>query len=86
MADVYNLELEKAANEIKINRARKVLIQLPDGLKPKAKEIQNYLKKKTKSKLFIWGGSCFGSCDIPLEAKNIGVDLIIQWGHSSWKT
>ena len=41
----YNLELQKAAEEIKRNYARLVCIQLPDGLKPKAKEIQEYLEK-----------------------------------------
>ena len=32
----YNLELEKAADAIKKEKAKRVCIQLPDGLKPKA--------------------------------------------------
>ncbi|RJQ15518.1 hypothetical protein C4573_05150 [Candidatus Woesearchaeota archaeon] len=78
---MYNLELDKAVHEIEQNHAKRVLIQLADGLKPRAREIQEYLAEKTKANILIWGGSCFGACDIPLEAKNLGVDLVIQWGH-----
>lgn len=77
---MYNLELEKAVKEIKKSKAKTVLVQLPDGLKPKAKEIQDFLQKKTKAEIVIWLGSCFGACDIP----KADVDLIIQWGHSRW--
>ena len=78
---MYNLELNKAINKIKDQKATKVLIQLPDGLKPKAKEIVNKIEKETNAKVIIWAGSCFGACDTP----NINVDLLIQWGHSEWR-
>lgn len=78
----YNLELEKAAEEIKKNNAKLVCIQLPDGLKPKANEIQEFLEKDTKAKIVIWLGSCWGGCDVPLQVEKLGVDLLIQWGHS----
>lgn len=78
---MYNLELEKAIKEIKKQKAKSVCIQLPDGLKPKAKEIVDRIEKETNAKCVIWANSCFGSCDIP----NLKVDLLIQWGHSKWK-
>ena len=83
----YNLELEKIASEIKKVKAKKVLIQLPDGLKPRALEISDYLKEKTKSEVFTWLGSCFGACDTPILPKNIEkqFDLFVQFGHSPWK-
>ena len=77
----YNLELSKAINEIKKQKAKSVCIQLPDGLKPKAKEIADRIEKETNAKVLIWAGSCFGGCDVP----NINVDLLIQWGHSEFK-
>jgi len=82
---MFDFNLEGAVKEIKAQKAKKVLLHLPDGLKPKAKEIQNELKKKINAEIFIWAGSCFGSCDIPGEAKNIGVDLIIHFGHTKWR-
>jgi 2-(3-amino-3-carboxypropyl)histidine synthase len=78
---IYELELAKAAEEVINANATKVLVQLADGLKPRANEIQEYLEKHTKAIVLIWGGTCFGACDIPLETKNLGVDLILQWGH-----
>ena len=79
----YNLELEKVADKINQELAKKVCIQLPDGLKPKAKEITDYLKEKTKADIFLWAGSCFGACDTP-NIEHLNFDLLIQWGHSEW--
>ena len=75
----YDLELEKAVKEIKQQKAKSVLVQLPDGLKPKATEIADYLKKNTEANIFTWLQSCWGSCDYP-EIRNI--DLLIQFGHA----
>ena len=81
----YDLELGKAIARIKDKKAKRICIQLPDGLKPKAKEICDAIKKETNAEVFIWAGSCFGACDIPLEVKNLDVDLLIQWGHAPWR-
>jgi diphthamide biosynthesis enzyme Dph1/Dph2-like protein len=80
----YNLELNKVINKIKKQKAKLVCIQLPDGLKPSANQITDRIQEKTKAKVIIWAGSCFGGCDVPLELKNLNVDLLIQWGHSKW--
>ncbi|MDP7180120.1 MAG: diphthamide synthesis protein [Candidatus Woesearchaeota archaeon] len=79
----YNLELEKAVKEIKKHRAKLVCIQLPDGLKPEANKIKDQIEKETKTNVLIWLGSCFGACDIP-DLKKQKVDLLIQWGHSTF--
>jgi 2-(3-amino-3-carboxypropyl)histidine synthase len=80
----YDLELEKAVSEIKKQKAKKVCIQLPEGLKPKAKEIADEIEAKTNAVVLIWMGSCFGACDIPEHIEK-EADLLIQWGHSGWK-
>ena len=82
---MYKLELGKAVEKIKQNSAKKVCIQLPDGLKPRAKEIQDFLKNKTDAEIYIWMGTCFGACDLPLGLDTAGIDLLIQWGHSEWE-
>jgi len=78
----YDLEMEKAINEIKKIKAKKVCIQLPDGLKQKAAEIAEFLENETGAQIFIWLGTCFGACDIPNLPKDF--DLLIQWGHTKW--
>ena len=80
----YDLELDRVAEKIKEEQATIVCIQLPDGLKPRANEITDTLKKQTGATIIIWLGSCFGACDLPLEVERLGVNLLVQWGHSEW--
>ena len=80
----YDLELSKAAAAIKKSNAKMVCIQLPDGLKPKANEIKEYIEKATNASVVIWLGSCYGACDMPVSIEKLGIDLLIQWGHSEF--
>lgn len=91
----YDLELDRIIKEIKASKAKKVLIQLPDGFKPYATEIQDKLKsmlkkdkdknEKNKADFFIWLDTCFGACDIPIETEKLGIDTIIQFGHTKFE-
>lgn len=77
----YDLEIDKAIKKIKKENAKIVVIQLPDGLKQKSKEIKEDIEQNTDAIVLIWFGSCYGACDIPSIPK---ADLLIQWGHSEW--
>ncbi len=80
----YDLELERILGTINKEKSRKVLLQFPDGLKPYATVIVDYLEKQLpKVSFFIWLGSCFGACDVP-NVNEKDFDLIIQFGHSNW--
>jgi 2-(3-amino-3-carboxypropyl)histidine synthase len=81
----YDLDLDNIQLEIKKSKAKTVLLQFPDGLKPYAKSITSYLEKEFKNTKFaIWLGTCFGACDVPSAEEK--ADLVIQFGHSPWKT
>lgn len=80
----YELEIEKIVKTIAKEKAKKVLLQFPEGMKPYSTVICDEIENRTKAQCFIWLGTCFGACDIPLEVDKIGVDLIVQFGHSSW--
>src|SRR3989344_6574994 len=64
--ETYNLELEKAVKAIKDKKAKLVCLQLPDGLKPRAQEIEEQITSETGARVVIWLGSNFGACDIPV--------------------
>ena len=81
---LYNPELEKAIAKIKEIKAKTVCIQLPDGMKPYAQEIEQEITTKTGARVLIWLGSNFGACDIPLGLNRMGVDLLISWGHNKF--
>ena len=82
----YDLEIEHAIDEIRRAKATRVLLQLPDGLKPSAQQIREVLKREFPSiELLFWAGSCFGACDVPLHVRALKVDLILQFGHAPWR-
>ncbi len=83
MEEIYDLELNRVIREIKKQKASSVLVQLPEGLKPKALEIVDEIESQSNAKCFIWIDSCYGACDIP-ELKMIKVDLLVQFGHSDF--
>jgi len=80
----YDLELEKVVSNIKKKKAKLVLLQFPDGLKPYATSVVDFLESKTKAEFLIWLDTCFGACDTPILGKNIEkkIDLVIQFGHN----
>ena len=79
---LYDPEVVKAIAKIRDSNAKLVCIQLPDGMKPYAKEITDKIESETKARVLIWLGSNFGACDIPLGLNRMGVDLLISWGHN----
>ena len=79
---LYNPETEKAIAKIKETNAKLVCIQLPDGMKPYAKDIEEKITQETGARVLIWLGSNFCACDIPLGLPKLGVDLFIAWGHN----
>lgn len=80
----YDLEIKRIAKTIKNEKAKRVLLQFPEGMKPYSQVICDEISAKTSSECFIWLDSCFGACDVPIEVEKLGVDLIVQFGHSEW--
>jgi 2-(3-amino-3-carboxypropyl)histidine synthase len=69
--------------EIKTRNAKKILLQLPDGLRPYASRLVNLFEESTGARFILSGDSCYGACDIAYnQAKQLSVDLIVHYGHS----
>lgn len=84
-SELYDLDIENAIEKIRAHDAKLVCLQLPDGLKQFGAEIEAQISAACpETRIVLWGGSCYGACDLPLEVKRLGVDLLIQWGHSPW--
>jgi diphthamide biosynthesis enzyme Dph1/Dph2-like protein len=79
---MYELELNKVIDRVKQNSYKTVMIQLPDGLKPRAKEIVDTIRNETGAEVIVWMASCYGACDLPFGLDQLKVDLFIQWGHN----
>ena len=80
----YELEIGKIVDSINKEKAKKILLQFPEGLKPYSQSICDKIEDEINCECFIWMGSCFGACDVPVEISKLGVDMIVQFGHSAW--
>jgi 2-(3-amino-3-carboxypropyl)histidine synthase len=75
----YEIDYKNIKDELKKSNAKRVLIQLPDGLKKDYAQIEKNLRGDYE--LFFWLGSCFGACDIPKYVETFGFDFIVHFGH-----
>jgi 2-(3-amino-3-carboxypropyl)histidine synthase len=78
----FDLEEERIKQEILKLNAKRVLIQLPEGLKPEAPYLSKIVEK-TGALPIVSADPCYGACDLAAaDAEALGVDLIIHYGHS----
>jgi 2-(3-amino-3-carboxypropyl)histidine synthase len=82
---MYNLNIDKAVNEVRKAKPKLVLIQLPEGLKSSSLEIAERIERETGTRAMVSGEPCWGACDIAeQEARELGADLILHFGHSEF--
>ena len=62
-------------------KARKIAIQLPEGLRIFASEIAHNVSLATGAEVAVDSEPCFGACDVPTHLFG-HVDLVVQFGHT----
>jgi 2-(3-amino-3-carboxypropyl)histidine synthase len=78
----FDFEEERIKQEIAKLDAKRVLLQLPEGLKPEAPRLAKLIEK-TGALPIISADPCYGACDLPTaEAERLGIDLIVHFGHA----
>ena len=78
----FDFEEERIKQEITRLGATRVLLQMPEGLKPDAPRIVEIIEKQGALSI-ISADPCYGACDIAVnEAQSLGVDLIVHFGHA----
>lgn len=81
---VLNFENEKLIKELKRIKPKKVLVQLPEGVKQNAFDILSIFENLNIEVVFS-GETCWGGCSIAVEeAKSVNADLIVHFGHSEF--
>src|SRR3989344_560516 len=79
-----NFETEYLIKELKKIKPKKVLVQLPEGVKQNAFEIAKVFSDMGIEAVFS-GETCWGGCSIGVEeAKSSGADLIVHFGHAKF--
>ncbi len=78
----FDFEEERIKQEIARLGAKRVLLQLPEGLKPEAPRLAK-LVEKAGALPIISADPCYGACDLATaEAESLDADLIIHFGHA----
>ncbi len=77
----YEFELERIKALIKEIGARRVGLQLPEGLKTVALALSAEIAKETRVDVILSGNSCYGACDIDEKLEGM-VDLLFHFGHT----
>ncbi len=68
--------MEGANEELARLGAKKILLQIPDGLRRKTDVIADALSPEVS----VWGGTCYGACDLPLDIGDN--DALVHVGHT----
>jgi 2-(3-amino-3-carboxypropyl)histidine synthase len=78
----FDFEEERIKREIHKLGARRVLLQMPEGLKPEAPRLAVVVEKAGALPI-ISADPCYGACDLAVhEAEFLGADLIVHFGHA----
>ncbi len=81
-SNIMLADISEAIKEIKSKDHKKILIQVPEGLKTEVSRISAKIEKECCVDVFIAAEPCYGACDLPLkEAEVLGCDIIIHFGH-----
>jgi len=76
------LEEERLRKELKRRDAKRVLIQLPEGLKPQGPRLAEVVEEIGALPI-VSADPCYGACDLAVqEAQNLKADVIVHFGHS----
>lgn len=74
----YDLELNKICRIINEKKYKKVMVQIPEGLKIYINEIIETIENETDALVILSGAPCYGACDI---VEN-DADFLVHFGHS----
>jgi 2-(3-amino-3-carboxypropyl)histidine synthase len=78
----FDFEEERIKQEIAKLSAKRVLLQLPEGLKPEGPSLAKIVEKAGALPI-ISADPCYGACDLATaEAERLGIDLIVHFGHA----
>ena len=81
-SELFDFEEKRLRRIINNQSAKRILIQLPEGLKSEGFRLASFIEETGVTSI-ISADPCYGACDLPLyEAESLGVDLIIHYGHT----
>uniref|UniRef100_G1T4J1 2-(3-amino-3-carboxypropyl)histidine synthase subunit 1 n=2 Tax=Oryctolagus cuniculus TaxID=9986 RepID=G1T4J1_RABIT len=79
----YNFEIPKTIWRIRQAQAKKVALQMPEGLLLFACTIVDILERFTEVEVMVMGDVTYGACCVDdFTARALGADFLVHYGHS----
>ncbi len=81
----FEIPTPEIRRELEKIKFKNVLLELPDGIKHLIPELIKVVREVRKdAHVYVSGEGCYGACYVEdCEAKTIGIDLVINVGHTS---
>jgi 2-(3-amino-3-carboxypropyl)histidine synthase len=80
---MYQIEETEIIEEIRRRGSKRILLQMPEGLKPMGFKLARLLEKEVGVEVFVSGDPCYGACDLALNPKaHVNADLLVHIGHA----
>ena len=80
--NAYEFELDRIKALIKERGARRVGLQLPEGLKTVSIALADEISNETGVEVILSGNTCYGACDIDGKLERF-VDVLFHFGHAN---
>ncbi|XP_070249950.1 2-(3-amino-3-carboxypropyl)histidine synthase subunit 1 [Myotis yumanensis] len=79
----YNFEIPKTIWRVQQAQAKKVALQMPEGLLLFACTIVDILERFTEAEVMVMGDVTYGACCVDdFTARALGADFLVHYGHS----
>lgn len=80
---MFELQESRIVDEIRRRGSKRILLQMPEGLKPVGFRLAKRLESETGAEVFVSGDPCYGACDLALYPKqHVNADLLVHIGHA----
>ena len=80
---MIEIDFDSVGQAIQAKSPRRVLVQIPEGLKTRATDLVLELDSRHPAEYIILAEPCFGACDLADEkAAKLKADLLVHFGHS----
>ncbi|XP_053680872.1 2-(3-amino-3-carboxypropyl)histidine synthase subunit 1 [Anopheles nili] len=79
----YNFEIHKTVWRVRETKAKRVALQMPEGLLMYSLVISDIIERFTEADTIVMGDVTYGACCVDdFTAKALGADLLVHYGHS----
>src|SRR6266581_3149808 len=82
---IFDFDEDRLVAAITGRGARRILVQLPDGLKNEGTRLAGLVRAKTGADVFVSAVPAWGACDLSLDAAvRLKADLLVHYGHNEF--